>query len=67
MTVQSNSREGTTVRTVLALAIAIAGIAYSSWLLEFLLDTGLNPTNSFLSGSAHKSVGGQVQAVGSLR
>jgi hypothetical protein len=49
MTVQSNSREGTTVRTVLALAIAIAGIAYSSWLLEFLLDTGLNPTNSFLS------------------
>ncbi len=39
----------TTVRTVLAVAIAVAGIAYSSWLLEFVLDTGLDPTNSFLS------------------
>lgn len=37
------------VRTVLGFALAIGGIAYSSWLLEFVLDTGLDPTNSFLS------------------
>ncbi|KAA0024572.1 DUF998 domain-containing protein [Antrihabitans cavernicola] len=36
-------------RAVLAVAIAVAGIAYSSWLLEFVLHTGLDPTNSFLS------------------
>ncbi|NMN98510.1 DUF998 domain-containing protein [Nocardiaceae bacterium YC2-7] len=37
------------VRTALALAIVVAGIAYSSWLLEYVLHTGLDPTTSFLS------------------
>lgn len=37
------------VQAGLAVAIAVAGIAYSSWILEFFLDTGLDPTNSFLS------------------
>ena len=37
------------VRALLAVAIAVGGIVYSSWLLEFVLPTGLNPTNSFLS------------------
>ena len=36
-------------RAALASAIALGGIVYSSWGLEFVLPTGLNPTNSFLS------------------
>ncbi|CAM2980365.1 DUF998 domain-containing protein [Skermania piniformis] len=30
-------------------ALIVAGICYSSWLLEFVLDLGLDPTDSFLS------------------
>ena len=37
------------VRAALALTIAIGGIVYSSWLLEFVLPVKLDPTTSFLS------------------
>lgn len=30
-------------------ALALGGIVYSSWILEFFLDTGLDPVTSFLS------------------
>ena len=32
-----------------AALLVLAGLTYSSWVLEFVLDTGLNPINSFLS------------------
>ncbi|WP_040772947.1 DUF998 domain-containing protein [Nocardia pneumoniae] len=34
---------------VIALAIALAGLCYSSWLLQFVLRIELDPVNSFLS------------------
>ena len=34
---------------LIAAAIAIAGLCYSSWLLEFVLKIDVNPVNSFLS------------------
>ncbi|MBB5913582.1 hypothetical protein BJY24_002449 [Nocardia transvalensis] len=37
------------LRWCVAVAIAVAGICYSSWVLEFVLPVGLNPINSFLS------------------
>lgn len=37
------------VSSFIAAAIAIAGLAYSSWLLEFVLHINVDPVNSFLS------------------
>ncbi|MBF6173411.1 DUF998 domain-containing protein [Nocardia blacklockiae] len=37
------------LRWCLAAAIAVAGVCYSSWVLEFVLPIGLNPVDSFLS------------------
>ncbi|MEV5647802.1 DUF998 domain-containing protein [Nocardia sp. NPDC052254] len=37
------------VRSLIAAAVAIAGICYSSWILEFVLPIHLNPVTSFLS------------------
>lgn len=37
------------VRSAIAAAIAVAGICYSSWILEFVLPIHLNPIRSFLS------------------
>ncbi|MFI5778614.1 DUF998 domain-containing protein [Nocardia sp. NPDC051570] len=37
------------LRWCIAAAIALAGICYSSWVLEFVLPLGLNPVRSFLS------------------
>ncbi|WP_406268884.1 DUF998 domain-containing protein [Nocardia sp. NBC_00881] len=34
---------------IIASAIAIAGLCYSSWVLEFVLNIGIDPVNSFLS------------------
>lgn len=36
-------------RWPLVVALAVGGIVYSSWFLEFFLDTGLDPVTSFLS------------------
>ncbi len=37
------------LRWCIAAAIALAGLCYSSWVLEFVLPLGLNPVTSFLS------------------
>ncbi|WP_084519899.1 DUF998 domain-containing protein [Nocardia mexicana] len=37
------------LRWCVAVAIALAGVCYSSWVLEFVLPIGLDPVNSFLS------------------
>ena len=37
------------VRSSIAAAVAVAGICYSSWILEFVLPIHLNPITSFLS------------------
>ncbi|GGG18169.1 hypothetical protein GCM10007304_35230 [Rhodococcoides trifolii] len=37
------------MRTLLAVIVGLAGILYSAWVLEFVLDTGLDPMRSFLS------------------
>ncbi|NQE88659.1 DUF998 domain-containing protein [Nocardia terpenica] len=37
------------LRWWIAAAVAIAGVSYSSWVLEFVLPVGLNPIRSFLS------------------
>lgn len=37
------------LRWVVAVLIVIAGIGYSSWVLEFVLPLDIDPTNSFLS------------------
>ncbi|WP_308014487.1 DUF998 domain-containing protein [Nocardia coffeae] len=37
------------VRWAIAVAIAVAGVCYSSWVLEFVLPLGANPVRSFLS------------------
>lgn len=36
-------------RALLAVVVASAGILYSAWVLEFVLDVGLDPMRSFLS------------------
>ncbi|MCM6778517.1 DUF998 domain-containing protein [Nocardia sp. CDC159] len=38
-----------TLRWIIAALIALAGLCYSSWVLEFVLPVGLNPVTSFLS------------------
>lgn len=53
---------------VLAAAITIAGISYSSWVLEFVLHTGLDPATSFLSelsavGKPYREVFGNADTV----
>nr|WP_296780381.1 DUF998 domain-containing protein [Rhodococcus sp. (in: high G+C Gram-positive bacteria)] len=35
--------------TVLTVLLVVAGVLYSAWVAEFFLDTGLDPTHSFLS------------------
>ncbi|WP_084530454.1 DUF998 domain-containing protein [Nocardia miyunensis] len=40
---------GRVVRWAIAVAIAVAGVCYSSWVLEFVLPLGANPVRSFLS------------------
>ncbi|RRQ27806.1 DUF998 domain-containing protein [Rhodococcus sp. Eu-32] len=35
--------------TALSACLVLAGVLYSAWVAEFFLDTGLDPTNSFLS------------------
>jgi hypothetical protein len=35
--------------TALSVCLVLAGVLYSAWVAEFFLDTGLDPTNSFLS------------------
>ncbi|MDJ0394755.1 DUF998 domain-containing protein [Rhodococcus sp. G-MC3] len=35
--------------TVLTVLLVVAGLLYSAWVAEFFLDTGLDPTHSFLS------------------
>ncbi|WP_089244372.1 DUF998 domain-containing protein [Rhodococcoides kyotonense] len=35
--------------TALTVCLVLAGVLYSAWVAEFFLDTGLDPTNSFLS------------------
>ncbi|WP_019931868.1 DUF998 domain-containing protein [Nocardia sp. BMG111209] len=37
------------LRWCVAVAVALAGVCYSSWVLEFVLPIGLDPVNSFLS------------------
>ncbi|MBF6328523.1 DUF998 domain-containing protein [Nocardia transvalensis] len=37
------------LRWCIATVIAVAGLCYSSWVLEFVLPVGLNPVTSFLS------------------
>ncbi|MCX5042130.1 DUF998 domain-containing protein [Aldersonia sp. NBC_00410] len=37
------------VRIAIGVLLVVAGICYSSWLLEFVVDTGLDPIHSFLS------------------
>ncbi|WP_068270367.1 DUF998 domain-containing protein [Aldersonia kunmingensis] len=37
------------VRVVIGVLLMLAGICYSSWLLEFVFDVGLDPIHSFLS------------------
>jgi hypothetical membrane protein len=37
------------LRWVIAAAVAVAGVCYSSWVLEFVLPIRLNPVRSFLS------------------
>ncbi|MFY2789234.1 DUF998 domain-containing protein [Rhodococcus sp. MALMAid1271] len=42
--------DGVDVRRVLtAVSVILAGLLYSAWVAEFFLDTGLDPTRSFLS------------------
>lgn len=36
-------------RVVVAICLILAGLLYSAWVAEFFLDTGLDPTTSFLS------------------
>ena len=36
-------------RVVAALCLVVAGLLYSAWVAEYFLDTGLDPTRSFLS------------------
>jgi len=36
-------------RVAIAVLLVVAGVCYSSWLLEFVVDTGLDPIHSFLS------------------
>ena len=36
-------------RVVAAICLILAGLLYSAWVAEFFLDTGLDPTTSFLS------------------
>ncbi|MEV0462249.1 DUF998 domain-containing protein [Nocardia tengchongensis] len=42
------------LRWFIAILIAIAGLGYSSWVLEFILPIPSNPTNTFLSQLAEK-------------
>ena len=42
-------KERNVARWGLVAALALGGIVYSSWILEFFLDTGLDPVTSFLS------------------
>ncbi|MET9489318.1 DUF998 domain-containing protein [Nocardia sp. NPDC006630] len=42
------------LRWLIALLIALAGLGYSSWVLEFLLPIPSDPTNTFLSQLAEK-------------
>ena len=37
------------LRRVVAWAVVVAGVAYSSWVLEYFLHTGLDPRTTFLS------------------
>ncbi len=46
---QPVSRRPRILRWCVAAAVAVAGICYSSWVLEFVLPIGLNPVDSFLS------------------
>ncbi|MGW0328687.1 DUF998 domain-containing protein [Nocardia sp. NPDC003183] len=53
---------------LIALAIAIAGLCYSSWLLEFALPIGTDPVNDFLSeldaeGKPYREVFGTADTV----
>ncbi|MFJ1458876.1 DUF998 domain-containing protein [Nocardia sp. N2S4-5] len=43
------SRWPRVLRWCIAAAIAVAGVCYSSWILEFVLPVGLDPVDSFLS------------------
>lgn len=42
------------LRWFIAILIAVAGLGYSSWVLEFILPIQSNPTNTFLSQLAEK-------------
>ncbi|MGV9666737.1 DUF998 domain-containing protein [Nocardia niigatensis] len=42
------------LRWFIAILIAVAGLGYSSWVLEFILPIDSNPTNTFLSQLAEK-------------
>ncbi|GAB2526102.1 DUF998 domain-containing protein [Nocardia heshunensis] len=42
------------LRWLIAILIAVAGLGYSSWVLEFILPIDSNPTNTFLSQLAEK-------------
>ncbi|MTE12106.1 DUF998 domain-containing protein [Nocardia aurantiaca] len=42
------------LRWFIAILIAVAGLGYSSWVLEFILPINSNPTNTFLSQLAEK-------------
>lgn len=43
------ARRPRVLRWCIAAAIAVAGVCYSSWVLEFVLPIGLDPVDSFLS------------------
>lgn len=49
MRLNSNTHWARAAHVLLAVLLVLAGVLYSAWVAEFVLDTGLDPTRSFLS------------------